>query len=88
MLVQLLWNYCSLMYADGGTCQECGAAGQFMQNDRLWLRTLCEQDAGDDYKPRSSLKKITVDGVIFTFFDDGQLDALMPSKMAALNKKP
>ena len=70
------------------TCQECGAAGQFVQNDRLWLRTLCEQDAGDDYKPRSSLKKITVDGVIFTFFDDGQLDALMPSKMAALNKKP
>ena len=60
-------------------CQECGAAGQLMQNDRLWLRTLCEQHAGDDYKPRPSLKKITVDGVTFTFFDEGQLDALMPT---------
>jgi hypothetical protein len=55
-------------------CEECGAAGQFMQNARLWLRTLCEKHAGDDYKPRPSLKKVTVDGVIFTFFDDGQLD--------------
>jgi len=27
-------------------------------------------------------------GVTFTFFDEGQLDALMPSKTAALNKKP
>ena len=58
-----------------------------MQNDRLWLRTLCEQHAGDDYKPRPSLKKITVDGVTFTFFDEGQLDAVMPPQTAALNKK-
>jgi hypothetical protein len=69
------------------TCQECGAVGQLMQNDRLWLRTLCEQHAGDDYKPRPSLKKITVDGVTFTFFDEGQLDAVMPPQTAALNKK-
>lgn len=59
-----------------------------MQNDRLWLRTLCEQHAGDGYKPRPSLKKVTVDGVTFTFFDEGQLDALMPSKPAKLTKKP
>lgn len=69
-------------------CEECGAAGQLMQNDRLWLRTLCEKHAGVDYKPRPSLKKVTVDGVTFTFFDEGQLDALMPSKTAKLTKKP
>lgn len=60
-------------------CQECGSAGCLMQNERRWLRTLCDKHATDEYTARPSLKKVTVDGVTFTFFEEGQLDAVMPS---------
>ena len=69
-------------------CQECGVAGRLMQNERRWLRTLCDEHATDEYTPRPSLKKITVDGVTFTFFEEGQLDAVMASGDAATRRKP
>lgn len=69
-------------------CQECGSAGRLMQNERRWLRTLCDKHATDEYTPRPSLKKVTVDGVIFTFFEEGQLDAVMASGDAATRRKP
>ncbi len=68
-------------------CQECGAPGHLMQNKRLWLRTLCEGHAANEYTPRPSLKKITLDGATFTFFEDGQLDAVMPSNGTAILNK-
>lgn len=59
-------------------CQVCGAAGQLMQNSRLWLRTLCEQHVTGDYKPRPALEKMTIGDATFTFFDNGRLDVVMP----------
>lgn len=69
-------------------CQECGSAGCLMQNERRWLRTLCDKHATDEYTARPSLKKVTVDGVTFTFFEEGQLDAVMASGDAATRRKP
>lgn len=60
-------------------CEECGATGQFMQNTRQWLRTLCPEHAGKDFKARRPLTKIELDGTTFTFLDNGQSDAVLPS---------